>query len=126
MPRVRRDDWDALTPFERNCAFWAESQRLLREGLAHHPRVLRLRLDELLAGGEVVERLLEFLELRRPPEAALSTLLATRVNGRREIKARVAQHRSDVLPQRSEWPDALNEQFRRLCGAEAAALGFAP
>ena len=46
MPAVRRDDWDTLSPFERNCAFWTETHRLaLTVGTHSHYR--RVRMEDL-------------------------------------------------------------------------------
>jgi hypothetical protein len=117
MPRVRRDDWGSLSPFERNCAFWAESQRLIREALAGHPRVMRVSLEELARDAEAAQRVLSFFGAPPATAAKLAELLGRRVNQRGEMKARVAAHRS------VEWDAA---RLSEICGREAAALGYAP
>jgi hypothetical protein len=124
LPRVRRDDWDALSPFERNCALWAESQRLLREGLARHARVLRVRLEDLLTDDAVVARIFEFFGLPQPAVKDVAGVLAARINERRGVKARVETNRGDMLPSFEEWPAPLRARFAALCGEQARALGY--
>jgi hypothetical protein len=126
MPRIARADWESLSPFARNCTFWVESQRLLREGLASHPRVLRARLEDLVADRLLLAQVFDFFEVPLPPAERLLPLLAQKVNDRREIKARVAAHRHDVLPARDAWPAEIERQYTSICGAEAAALGYPP
>jgi hypothetical protein len=123
MPAIQRPDWSSLGQFERNCAFWTETQRLLHAGLVNHRRLMRVRLEDLTSSATLAREVLAFFDVRAPSPARLEELLSSRVNHRREVKARVAAHRPPLGPF-TEWPEALRARFVELCGAEAARLGY--
>jgi hypothetical protein len=122
MPAVRRDDWDALSPFERNCAFWTETHRL---GLEVQGRsgYRRARLEDLHDLG-VLRDIFEFFDLPRPGRLRLLRASRTGVNRKESIKRAVTARKADALPPYDRWPAANRERLSQLCGETAATLGY--
>jgi hypothetical protein len=118
MPRVRRADWDALSAFERNCAFWTESHRLILDGAGARAGYLRVRLEDL-RDDAVVASVFEFLNVKMPPIDRIIAIRATRFNEKKGEKGEVASRRPDA---------GLTVERRaavaRLCGEMAARLGY--
>lgn len=123
MPEIRRPDWDDLSRFERNCAFWSESHRLIGESLPAAGWSRRMRLEDL-HDDRTLRGLFEFFELRRP--GWLDRRLSARkpVNTKTQIKRQVAQAGSEQLGDPAEWPVAYREQLRRICREQAVELGY--
>jgi hypothetical protein len=121
LPEVRAPGWAGMEAFERNCAFWAESQRQILR-LEAHPRYLRVRLEDL-ASPTVVERLFAVLGLPLPPVERLEEALRTRGNEKRAIKETVARRRG-ALGQLAGWAPRQQEIFANHCAELAAQLGY--
>jgi hypothetical protein len=118
MPRIHRDDWDALTQLEKNCAFFVESHRLIRAA-APHARLVRV---EELAHPEVAAAALAHLGLPALDETTLAALLSSRVNAKDDEKAEVADLRG--RPPVAEWDSESLATIARLCGEVARELGY--
>jgi hypothetical protein len=103
MPRIARDDWERLGPFERNCAFWVETQRLAG---ALGDRCLRVRIEDFDAA-----QVLDFFRLPPPrPEFSAALAAAGPINVKAHEKRKGAP-----------WDEAA---YQRICGATARALGY--
>jgi hypothetical protein len=122
FPRVRRDDWDALSAYERNCAFWTETHRLILEHLADRPGYKRVRLEEL-RDPQAVSEVAGFFGLPAPTDAAARRILGTRVNDHSRLARLVA-----ALRRRGGGPPASirreSEAQADLCGEMARRLGY--
>jgi hypothetical protein len=124
LPAIRRPDWEELSPFERNCAFWAESHRLILDALAARPgRYAHLRLEDVHGDGALAG-LYDVFGLPVPPKEAIAQVLATPVNLKIADKQLVASARDDLLPSFNRCPAAIGETMRRLCGPIAERLGY--
>ena len=123
MPAVRRDDWDALSPFERNCAFWTESHRLAL-AVQGHPHYRRIRLEDL-HDMDIVRSLFDFFGVPRPDPVRLLRAARTGVNRKRSIKRWVMTQKTDALPAYGQWPRWERERLSELCGDTGAVLGYA-
>jgi hypothetical protein len=130
-PRVRRPDWDTLSRFEKNCAYWTEAHRVILETLPQRTgRYLRVRLEDLKT--EAASRpLFDFLGLEQPPAEKLIPALSERVNSASSNDpwwtfARRIRATSPVpmLPAYAEWTDDQKAALERLCGPMARALGY--
>ncbi len=121
LPEIRVAGWEAMDGFERNCAFWAESQRQILR-LEGEPRYLRVRLEDL-AIPSVVERLFAALALPLPPIEKLDEARRTRGNEKRAIKERVARARPPLGPFVA-WSPQKRAIFSAHCGALATRLGY--
>jgi hypothetical protein len=131
LPRIDRADWDELSPFERNCAFWAEGHRLALDALSERNGYLLVRLEDLgRDAGATATRILEFLDLPVPPSEKLSRVLGTKVNSKEdsmwtEIHRIKATTNGTLLPDSyADWPRDYKETLKRLCGDTAARLGY--
>jgi hypothetical protein len=122
MPAVRRSDWDALSPFERNCAFWTESHRLARK-VETHPHYRRVRMEDLHDVG-LLRELFDFFDLPQPDRWRLVRASRTEVNKKRPIKRSVMAAKADALPPYDRWPSTNQQRLRDICGETAAALGY--
>lgn len=107
MPPIRVEGWDKLSQFERNCAFWSESQRLAAEAQSMGARYRRLRIEDLQAA-----ELLDFFAL---PPANPEWLAALGAAGPINVKAHEKRDRRHL------WDEAA---FQRICGETARALGY--
>jgi hypothetical protein len=123
MPEVRRPDWDELSPFERNCAFWTETHRLALEGLAGHPYRLQVRMEDLHRH-RTRRQIFDFFGLDQPRRRAGARSVRHRVNGRDAMKARLRPLKQDGLGDHRDWPPALQDRLAVLCGATARRLGY--
>lgn len=124
FPRLRRDDWDALGIYERNCAMWTESHRLILEAFEGRPGYKRVRLTELVDPATAAE-VARFLGLAEPSSAQARTVLAIRHNDRSRLADLVA-----ALRRRGLAPPAGRRSLRSdddarhdLCGDMARKLG---
>ena len=122
MPAVRRDDWDALSPFERNCAFWAETHRLVLD-VQSHPHYRRVRVEDL-HDLSVLRDLYDFFGLPHPERRQLVRASRTEVNKKRGIKRSVLASKADSLPAYDRWPAGHQARLHEICGETAAALGY--
>jgi hypothetical protein len=117
MPEIRRDDWSVLGQFERNCAFWSETQRLAAAAETLGSRYLRVRLEDL-DDDRAVRRVAELFELPAPGGDALAAL---RSGGRLNVK----EHEKRAVREQRDRSPAWDElAFERLCGATARSLGY--
>jgi len=125
MPRVHRDDWESLSRFERNCAFWAESQRLCLQALpALGDRYLRVQVEALADDAEVARVAAHFA--LPPPTAELLRILrgVGPINAKPHEKEEAAARGIAPLPEPSAWDAATRDAFDRSCGPLAQALGY--
>ena len=125
MPSIRRPDWESLAMFGRNCAFWAETHRLIlafRNRLGERYATLRL---EDIDGPASTTRIFDFFEVDRPPDAAIEQVLANTSNPQRQVKELVKARQGDVLlPAFEECPPELQDELRLICAPVAAQLGY--
>jgi hypothetical protein len=129
LPRVHRDDWERLTPFERVCAFWTESHRLTLAAAADRPgRYLRVRFEDL-GRADAVETLFEFLGTARVPLPRLQKVLATHVDTmfglKDKMQAMKQRDTHDTLPAFDDCPPSIRRSLYDICGQMAATLGYA-
>jgi hypothetical protein len=123
MPELRRDDWSSLSQFERNCAFWSETHRLLLAACESRRNYLRVRLEDL-SDDSVMEDVFTFFHLAPPPREALDSVRRTRFNTKDDEKREVSALRPESLPPPAEWPEPVRATVRRLCGEMATRLGY--
>ena len=136
MPAVRRDDWASLSPFEKNCAFWAETHTLILDTLALRPgRYALVRLEDLgsprrAKGAEppplapAVAEVFRFFDLPLPPEEHIRHVLGTTSNEKGWLKGFIAEHKRDMLPAFEDCPAEIQDALVRICGPVAARLGY--
>jgi hypothetical protein len=110
MPAIRRPDWESLSPFERNCAFWAETHRLIR-------------LEDLRDPTSAA-RVFRFFELPVPPDEQIRHVLSTPSNAKTWLKGHIAELKGDLLPSFEDCPVEIQDTLRRICGPIAARLGY--
>jgi hypothetical protein len=125
MPRVRTyPDWDSLSQFEKNCAFWTETHRLIRQALSpSSDRYLLVRFEELTQLA-VVERALAFMGVAAPSRMRTEKVLATHVDTLYAVKKHLREAHKDALPAYPNWPQAHLQALRRHCGTMAEELGY--
>lgn len=125
MPAIRRPDWEFLSSFERNCAFWVESHRLvleMRAILAERYALIRI---EDIHDHAVVAELFEFFELELPPAESIQRVLAGSSNPQARIKAYVeTAQRETLLPEFEKCPPQIQESLLRICSPMADQLGY--
>jgi hypothetical protein len=121
MPRIAVSEWDHLNAFERNCAFWAETHRLILRAPIVGDRYLRVYVDRLSDEG-VVDRLFEFLGLEAPPRDEVTALLSRHVHARMLDKTHIAKFRSDLLGEYRAWSTQQQGALVRLCGEASRAV----
>ena len=131
LPRIDRSDWEELSAFERNCAFWVEGHRLILDSQASRDEYLLVRLEDLSSDdGATAARIFEFLELPVPPRDKLARALNTRVNSKEdlmwsEIRRIKAETNGTLLPNRyADWPREYQQTLVSMCGDTAARLGY--
>ena len=122
MPYIRRDDWQLLSPFERNCAFWVETHRLILEQASRQSKYLMVRQDDL-NDPVWLAKIFAFFEISLPTPAQLHAVLDTPVNKKDEEIEAVHTY-VKPLPRYPEWPVPMLESFKRICGDMAARLGY--
>jgi sulfotransferase family protein len=122
LPRIRRDDWDQLTPFERNCVFWTETHKVILDQLAGSDRVLRLRLEDLNV--DKAAELFRFFGFGVPGTELLQSALQRRVNTKAYEKREFERLRGGALPLFDEADESMRVSLRRICGSTAAELGY--
>lgn len=122
MPRIRRPDWDGLSQFERNCAFWAETHRLIAAALPAG-RCRRIRLEDLHDDG-VLRGLFDFFELPCPGRVHRQRSARRPVNTKGPIKRQLARAGCEVLGDPAGWPASHREPLRSICAAAALELGY--
>lgn len=125
MPSVSRADWDSLSVFERNCAFWVESHRLVLERRAAlAERYALIRMEELRSP-DVIAGLYAFFRIAAPPADAIERVLARVSNPQARVKAYVeSEHRDMQLPAFERCPTQLQDTLQGICAPMAAGLGY--
>lgn len=125
MPVVARSDWPALSVFERNCAFWVESHRLIldaRAGLAG--RYAQVKMEELRSP-ETIARIFAFFELPVPATDAIERVFAKPANPQSRVKAYVESQFPDIqLPAFDNCPLQPQDALARICRSMASELGY--
>jgi hypothetical protein len=117
MPRIRHDGWDTFSQLEKNCAFWAETHRLIFAATASHPRVMRLRLEELDVAA--AQRVRAFFGRPRVDDQRIAAILDERHNDRVAIRARLAAEGAPTA-----LPIDARAAFDSLTVEIAGALGY--
>ncbi|NDV20635.1 hypothetical protein GO013_14585 [Pseudodesulfovibrio sp. JC047] len=107
--------WEHFSPFEKNVWLWAETNRIIRDGLTTWPSdaVLTMPMHRMVTPEGLVE-IADFLDMDRSLSQA-STLLETKVNARK----------SRVLPHWTQWDETLRTQFKALGQDMLQTLGYA-
>jgi hypothetical protein len=109
--------WDKLPPVGKNAWLWAETNRLILDGLAAWPtdQVRVLRFETFFADplGNY-DQLRAFLGIDRPLPASVPGLLEKRINARRQT----------ILPHWREWDAAATALFEQYAGAMMRRLGY--
>jgi hypothetical protein len=125
MPVVARADWQWLSVFERNCAFWVESHRLALEARTSlGARYARIKMEEL-RDPETIARLFAFFRMAVPPAEAIERVLAKAANPQARIKAYVESEFANMqLPAFEDCPLPLQEVLARICAPMALELGY--
>lgn len=109
--------WDTLPPVAKNAWLWAETNRLILDGLAAWPadRVLVLRFETFfadpLANYGQVRR---FLGIDGPLPESVPALLTHRINARRQT----------ILPPWREWDTTTTDLFTQHAGAMMRRLEY--
>jgi len=131
LPRIQRPDWEKLSSFERNCAFWAEGHRLILDSLSSRNEYLLVRLEDLGSdNGATATRIFEFLELPVPPSDKLARALNTKVNSKEdsmwsEIRRIKTETNGSLLPHKyADWPREYQQTLTDMCGDTATRLGY--
>ena len=124
MPEIRRDDWAALSPFERNCAFWAETHRLVQEALIGHPHTHRLRIEDV-RDKDARCQVFEFFGVAKPPGGRDALSVLRPVNAKTRTKLRLRMRDGDTLPSFERWPEVRRARLEEICGTTARRLGYA-
>lgn len=124
MPRINRPDWDRLSQFERNCAFWTETHRLILDALSARDEYLLVRMEDLQRDDMCVARVFEFLELPMPSQDGLARARTKRSNTKNREKEAVQRLKADLLPRYAEWPARERQILQRLCGEMAHKLQY--
>ena len=123
MPDIHRPDWPELSPFERNCAFWAETHRLALDALASHPHTHRLRVEDV-RDKEARSQVLDFFAVDHPTGFREAVSVRRPANPKVPTKLRLRMHKRDRLTKYEQWPAARREALRELCGDTAGLLGY--
>ena len=123
LPRIRRDDWDRLNAFERNCAFWTETHRLALAMERRKGKYLRVRLEDLSRDDEIA-RLFAFLDLELPSAARVIKVKNTLVDTVAYVKHQMEARAPEQLPPYAAWPAARKRALRSLCGELARRFGY--
>lgn len=122
-PDVRRPDWGELSTFERNCAFWVETHRLIGAALPPPARSRRVRLEDL-HDDDVLRDVFAFFGLPLPGWLHRRRAALQPVNRKGLIKRRLIRAGSVPLGPSAQWPPAYREQLRHICGETARELGY--
>lgn len=125
MPVVARTGWQALSVFERNCAFWVESHRLaLAAGAGLGARYLQVRMEDL-HDSEAIATIFALFDLAVPAADAIERAFAKPANPQAKVKAYVDSQFPDIhLPAFNDCPSQLQEALLRICGPMATELGY--
>lgn len=125
--RPRRDDplaqtWRDLDPVEKNAWLWAETHRLIMDGVKQgwpEDQVRIVKAEDMFADPRgIYTGLRAFLGLEDEMGAAVETLLDARINAR-------SSSSSYILPKPTEWDAWTRAKFDRFAGAMMKRLGYA-
>ncbi len=128
LPKIRHPKWDSLTCFEKNCAFWAEGQKLIFDHLSNRPHYLRIHLEDL-TNATAAQPIFEFLGLKTPNADRLEKALSNKINTAedsmfKELVKIKEQLGFEILPKFEEWTTAQKQFFADTCGPIAKQLGY--
>jgi hypothetical protein len=110
-------EWPTLSAVARNAWLWAETNRLILDGLqAWNPQdVISIKFESLMADlGAGYESVRSFLGIVGPMSEATWRLCSAPINPRRE----------KPMPPWSNWQHEDQEDFRRFAGAMMLRLGY--
>lgn len=123
MPPISRPDWNTLSRFERNCAFWVETHRLISAAVTPGVPFRRIRLEDL-RDDAVLRSLFDFFGLPLPKWRHRALSARRPVNMKTKVKAKVAQAGSGDLGDPAQWPAVYRDALRSICEQRAHALGY--
>ncbi len=112
------DEWPGMTPVERNAWLWAETNRLILEGLDTWPgeRVMGIRFEDFVpAPMEVYADIRAFLGIRDAVPVAAERILGRPINPRKRT----------VLPHWRDWDRGTTDAFWRYAADMMDRLGYA-
>ena len=125
MPSIRRPDWEFLSPFERNCAFWVESHRLVFEMRASLGERYGMTRIEDIHDPAVVADLFEFFQRELPQAESIQRVLAGSSNPQARIKGYVETAAGEILlPEFEQCPPQVQESLLSICAPMADQLGY--
>lgn len=110
-------EWPGLSAVARNAWLWAETNRLILDGMeAWNPAdVLSIRFESLMANLNAgYESVRAFLEIVAPMSEATRRLCAQPINPRR----------AKPMPAWADWSRQHQDDFRRFAGPMMARLGY--
>lgn len=106
--------WDSYSPFEKNVWLWAETNRLILEGIKAWPSALvkHISMNDMLTP-KGLRSMADFLQMDVPLQKA-DEILRRKVNFRKNRK----------LDHWSKWDDKHKDDFRRLGQDMLQTLGY--
>ncbi len=111
-------DWNRMTPVARNAWLWAETNRIILDGLERWPsdKIIQIRFEDFFKDPKI-----SYLQLRQRMgltkqfhSSQIDHLLSRNINARLQT----------VLPRWSEWKKDVNEDFNRYAGDMMYRLGY--
>lgn len=111
-------DWPDLTPVEKNAWLWAETNRLILEGLnSWKPQnIFRIKFEDFAAAPlDIYKDIRNFLGIVTPLPEAVEHILEKPINARRQT----------VLPPWQEWDEMTTREFWKFADSMMKKLGYA-
>lgn len=107
--------WDQLSPFEKNCWYWAACNRFALDfcDRVGWERVLEVQANDLFSGA-ALDEIFDFLHLERPPQQAL----------KQELNARHNAQQAAHFPKVDAWSDEQRATLLAYAGPEMERLGY--
>jgi hypothetical protein len=110
-------DWPHMSVIAKNSWLWAETNRIILDGIRSVPaeNVLQIRFEDFIDDVETgYSRIITFLGIKDFAMKSVREILHTRIN-KRENK---------VLPVWSEWSHDMRQDFLRFGGGMMRELGY--
>ena len=110
------DHWNSYTVFQKNCWLWAETYRIILEGVEDWPeeRVKFFRFENLFTDPEMIQSLLDFLGLEDIEYPDIKRILSQKMNARKKR----------AIPTPEKWDRELIRQFDEIAGSIMKKLGY--
>lgn len=108
--------WVTYNSFQKNIWLWMETNRWIYRFCARRPaQSLLLRSEDIFGGNQdALTRLYSFLGLAIPPKYRIESLLQKKLNAQRKGQ----------FPEPSKWPEAWNQDLRKIAGETAETFGY--